>query len=92
MLTKKEFFEKHLKNADEKFAYMLLSRMQSDCEYFINACNGHKSAVKFLWASEGIDAHIQYMKYIWETLPEKPEWLPMAKIEAYEILMKGQIT
>lgn len=91
MLTKDEFIAKHLTNCDEKFPYMLLSRMQSDCEYFINACNGRKSAVKFLWASEGIDAHIQYMKYIWEWLQEKPEWLPMAKIEAYEILMKGAI-
>ena len=92
MLTKTEFYEKYLQHSDEKFPYMLLDRMKADCEYFINSCNCRKSAEKFLWANEGIDAHIQYMKYIWELLYEKPEWLTMSQIEAYKILMKGTIS
>ena len=84
MLTKKEFIKEHGISRNSEFSYRLLSRMQADCEYFINACNCSEGALKFLWASEGAEAHIQYMKYIWDYLTEKPEWLTMEQIEEYE--------
>ena len=83
MYTKEEFTEKYLTNCDCKFPYMLLSRMQSDCEYFINACHCSHKATNSLWANSPKE-QIEYMKYIWESLPVKPEWLTMAQIKEYE--------
>lgn len=64
---------------DNTFKYQLLSRMQSDCEYFIN----RSQALKNLWA-ESVEEQIEYMKAIWNNLKEKPEWLSMKEIEEYE--------
>lgn len=64
---------------DDTFKYRLLSRMQSDCEYYINK----SKADEHLWAGSP-EEQIKYMKAIWNNLDEKPEWLPMKKIESYE--------
>ena len=82
MLTKEEFLKKY-GGSSPKYPYMLLSRMQSDCTYIIDTCNCDKGAHKFLWASEGAEAHITYMKYLWESLAEKPVWLTMEQINEY---------
>ena len=68
--------------------YSLLSRMQSDCEYFLG--HGNRS-VKHLWGLT-IDAHIRYMKILYLVLPIslKPEWLTMNDILNYEIRMKNK--
>ena len=60
---------------DPKFRYQLLSRMQTDCDYFLENGNGH---YKHLWAGDPKD-QIEYMKAIWNSFPEdqKPEWLSM---------------
>lgn len=84
MLSKEEFLKKFILSSDESYPYMLLDRMRSDCEYFLGNGNRHP---KHLWATEGAEAHIQYMKYIWEYLPEKPEWLTMEEIEKFAELM-----
>ena len=83
-MNKEEFLKKYIYGSDESFPYRLLSRMEEDCKYFLG--NGNRF-VGHLWASEGAETHIRYMKYIWEYLPEKPEWLSMEDIEAYEKLM-----
>lgn len=67
---------------DERFRYMLLSRMLYDCNYFLgygNHCERH------LWAETAAD-QIGYMKALWESFPEdgKPEWLTMEQISDYE--------
>ena len=84
MLTKEEFLNKY---PDEQFRYMLLDRMRSDCEYFINASNCNPDALKFLWASEGAEAQIAYMRYLWESFENKPTWLTKHKIDEYEAIM-----
>ena len=81
MMTKEEFLKKFIYESDKKFPYMLLDRMRADCEYFLGY--GNRNA-RHLWANEGAETHIKYMKYIWEFLPEKPEWLTMEDIENYE--------
>lgn len=47
------------------FNYMMLIRLQSDCDYFLGY--GVRSE-KVLWG-ENVDQHIAYMKKIWNRLP-----------------------
>ena len=51
---------------DEKFRYMMLSRLQSDCEYFLNYGCGSLRHLR----SESINIHITEMKRLWNTFPE----------------------
>ena len=89
MYTKEEFFNKYLKDSSPKFAYMLLDRMRSDCAYFLEYETNCPREYNHLWADHDPKAQITYMKYIWDYLPEKPEWLTMEEIEAYERSMVG---
>ena len=68
----------------DSFAYMMLSRMQSDCDYFLGN-DGQSRHPKHLWA-KNVEEHIDNMKAIWEAFPQdaKPEWLTMEQIEDYE--------
>lgn len=70
------------------FNYMMLIRLQSDCDYFLG-CGGRSE--KVLWG-ENVDKHMAYMKKIWNRLPEdgKSEWLTMKEIEEYEKKMKEE--
>ena len=76
-----------LRGKEPSYLYMLLSRLHSDCEYYLGAGNRY---AKNLWA-EDEKTHIAYMKGIWESLPKdgKPEWLPYDKILEYEGKMCG---
>jgi hypothetical protein len=64
----------------QKFQYMMLGRLQTDCDYFLG--NGQRS-VNNLWG-ETVEEHIAEMKKIWNELEVKPEWLTMEQIEDYE--------
>lgn len=68
-------------NAEPEFRYRMLSRMKSDCEYYLGY--GGRSA-NHLWALDEAK-QIEYMKAIWNSFPEgqKPEWLSMEQIEEY---------
>ena len=70
-----------------KFTYMMLSRLQSDNDYFLKAGGGHE---KHLWAND-VNAQIAEMKRLWKSLPKdaKPEWLSMEEIQEYEQKMKN---
>lgn len=74
---------------DEKVkkAYMLLSRLQSDCEYFLGY--GHQNEER-LWGKT-INAHIAEMKRLWASIPfdKKPEWLTFKEIEEYGKTLRG---
>ena len=66
---------------DLKFRYMLLSRLQSDCEYYLNYGGRNPNR---LWA--GDEAHqIEYMTRLYDSFKdeEKPMWLTMDKILEY---------
>jgi len=68
-------------NNDEstRFNYMMLSRLQSDCEYFLNWGKGRSQL-----HSGTVEQHIAKMKELWNILEIKPEWLSMEQILQYE--------
>lgn len=73
------------KNNPHKFEYMMLSRMQSDCEYFL----GYGNRSTYALHEKTVDEHISRMKELWNGFPdnEKPEWLPWEQILEYEMAM-----
>lgn len=72
---------------DDEFRYQLLARLKQDCDYFLG--NGQRH-VKHLWAL-CVSDHIEYMKVIWSSFIEKPEWLSHEEILKYEQSMKGDL-
>lgn len=68
--------------ATDRQKYMLLSRMEMDCDYYLGYGNRQK---KHLWAGDEKE-QIENMKALWNSFPEneKPEWLTMKQIEEYE--------
>ena len=77
-------FKDWIKTTEQSYRYQLLSRMQSDCKYFLgNGCGGSR-----LWG-ETIDKHIEYMKELYNLIDIKPEWLTMDEINQYEHDMKN---
>lgn len=64
----------------QQFDYMMLSRLQRDCEYYLGYGGRHE---KHLWANT-VEEHIAEMKKLWNGLIEKPEWLSMEDILDYE--------
>lgn len=71
---------------DNKFNYMMLDRLRSDCEYYLNYGNRSENVL----ARGSVDAQISEMKRIWNSLPQdgKPNWLSMEDILDYERQMK----
>lgn len=63
-----------------EYEYMLLSRMQRDCEYFLGYGNGSERHLFYPTVKE----HIEGMKATWNKLEIKPEWLTMEQINKYE--------
>lgn len=93
----KRHFEKKLlekygldKPSDERFHYMMLDRLRSDCEYYLG--NGNRFA-GHLWVSNDEKGHIELMKALWNSFPAdgKPEWLTYEKILDYEKQMCGSV-
>ena len=64
---------------DLKFRYMLLGRLQADCEYYLR-----------LWAGSE-KTQIEYMTKIHDSFREneKPEWLTMEQIKEYSNAMEA---
>lgn len=74
---------------EDKFNYMMLSRLQSDCEYYLG--NGKRSD-KYLWAGNE-EAQIEEMKRLYNSFEDskKPQWISMEDIEQYEEQMCNDI-
>ena len=72
---------------DEKFQYMMLSRLKQDCDYYLG--NGNRYSGN-LWAKNEAD-QIQEMKDRYNTFSDdkKPEWLTWDDILKYESLMRN---
>ena len=68
----------------QQHQYMLLSRLQSDCEYFLGY--GNRSE-RHLYYGNVVD-HIQGMLDLWNQLTVKPIWLSMERIRKYDKDMK----
>ena len=66
---------------EPRFRYMMLSRMKSDCDYYIRIEAG---SPYILWAGSE-KAQIENMKTLWNSFPEedKPEWLTWDEILEY---------
>lgn len=69
--------------AEDRFNYMLLDRLKSDCEYYL--CYGGRNA-KSLWAHDE-QAQIDKMREIYDSLPINPEWLTIEQINEYATRM-----
>ena len=69
------------KTYEPKFRYMMLSRMKSDCDYYLG--NGNRYA-DHLWAGSEIN-QIMNMKALWETFEseDSPEWLTKDELKEY---------
>ena len=80
----KEYFKE---NNDSRFLYQMLSRLESDCKYFLGNGGGTE---KKLWALS-VDNQISAMKEIYNKLIEKPEWLSLEQINNYEKEMKAKL-
>lgn len=65
-----------------EFQYMMLSRLQSDCEY----CLGYGRRSASILSGNDPQHHIDRMKELWEELPAdgKPEWLTWEQLLKYE--------
>lgn len=57
---------------DYKFEYMLLNRLQCDCNYYLGY--GSRNAEHCLWAHDE-QKQIDKMRELYDLLPVKPEWL-----------------
>lgn len=71
---------------NQKSEYMLLSRMQMDCNYYLGAGNRNS---KHLWAGTPKE-QIEKMKELYSKLVVKPEWLSEKNISDYEKAMLPQ--
>jgi len=63
--------------------YMMLGRMKRDCMYFLNG----NTSPEVLW-SKDINLQIESMKYLYNSLDEKPIWIDIEMIEKFEKEMK----
>jgi hypothetical protein len=76
----KKIIEENMNN--NKFKYMLLGRLESDCKYFLGAGGRYEKA---LW-SGSIQDHIEDMTALYNSFSDdkKPEWITLEKIKEYE--------
>ena len=65
---------------DYRNEYMLLGRLQSDCDYYLSY--GNRNAEHALWAKDE-QAQIDKMRELYDLLPIKPEWLTKEQIDEY---------
>lgn len=71
---------------NQKSEYMLLGRLQMDCNYYLGAGNRNS---KHLWAGTPKE-QIEKMKELYSKLVVKPEWLSEKDISDYEKAMLPQ--
>lgn len=65
----------------DKYKYMLLDRLRTDCNYFLG--NGNRNTAH-LWGGS-VGTHIDSMLLLYDSFPEedRPEWLTREKIKDY---------
>lgn len=68
-----------------KFNYQMLSRLESDCKYYLGYGNRYTEHLYY----KDEQRHIDEMKKLYNSFPEdqKPEWLTWEQILNYEKLM-----
>ena len=86
-MSYQEVLEKFGLVGDDAFRSQMLSRLKSDCDYYLGyGCRSTKN----LWAQNEED-HIDCMEALWESFgaDAKPEWLTAAKLAEYAGDMAG---
>lgn len=82
-----EPFARHPRERD----YRMLSRLESDCKYFLGNGNGYEGHLYY----KEINEHCNEMKKLYESFSDedKPEWISLEKIETYrkEMLEKRRV-
>ena len=76
----REAVEEESEENSQEFDYRLLSRLKSDCDYYLG--NGNRDAEHCLWAKNE-QGQIDKMREIYNKLKEKPEWLSEEDINNY---------
>lgn len=66
-------------NREDSFRYQMLGRLQSDMDYYFGNGNRNESD---LWAGN-FDKQISYMRQIYNSFDEKPDWITLEEIEGY---------
>lgn len=68
---------------------MMLDRLRSDCDYFLNNGNGFLEHLYY----KDVDKHIEEMKRIYNSFSEeeKPEWINLKDIENYQVQMNEML-
>lgn len=69
-------FAEYMKQQDERFKYQLLERMVTDCKYFLGY---GRASERYLWGLNVSD-HILYMKIVYISVKDKPQWITMDQI------------
>lgn len=67
----------------QRFQYMMLSRLESDCHFYLG--HGNRDAEYALYYHNE-KKHIREMLKLWDELVVKPQWL--SKEEIYELAEK----
>lgn len=78
-MEKRRFFKNY---GDEKFPYMMLSRLIMDCKYY----KGHPQH-KHLWAGSPQDQEAA-MREAYDLCPIQPEWCTKEQLEEYISMLK----
>lgn len=75
------FKTKYEKNPN-RFNYMMLDRLRSDCDYYLGYGNRRKNRLCY----DDEQKHINRMKELYNSFPDdkKPEWLTYEQILSYE--------
>lgn len=81
--------DKYKLNGDDSFRYMMLSRLQSDCKYVLGAAEGN---TRHLWVKDDIKTHCALMRELYNSLPEKPDWISLEDIDNYEKEMLNYVS
>ena len=68
---------------NNKFNYMMLSRLQMDMNYYLNRDTPAYKIEKHLWAGNLKD-QIKEMKRLFDVIPIKPDWITLNEIKQYE--------
>jgi hypothetical protein len=68
----------------QKHNYMMLSRYQTDLDYYFGYGNKNEKHLYFL----DIQEHINEMLSLWKNLPYKPVWLRATELIKYKTLIK----
>ena len=72
-----------------EFDYRMLSRMRSDCDYFLGCGNGYEGHLMY----GNVEKICDEMERLWKSFSDKdkPEWLSLEQIEEYrEKMLKAR--